>query len=120
MSWPSGDEGSLFFKIKSNLGIYHVLPNTPKKLSPEYLSLTLAEKQQLTDNEQADSTKEKFFLHRTLYIDRRKVFVFFKTDTNNLYIVMYSYRKNLYIKAKKNGVEKKQDIKRSWQKDFEN
>ena len=54
MSWNIGDNRNLFLKLKSNLGLYHVVLTT-SKTSPEKLTLTVVEMQQLPDVENTDS-----------------------------------------------------------------
>ena len=51
MSWNIGDDRNLFLKLKSKLGLYHVLLRTftTAKTSPEKLTLTVVEKQELPD-----------------------------------------------------------------------
>ena len=56
MSWNNGDNINVFLKLKSKLGLYHVLA-TPKT-SPEKLTLTAIEMQQLPHIEETDSKKE--------------------------------------------------------------
>ena len=97
MSWNIGDDQSIFLKLKSNLR-FHLIVLTTQKTSPENLTLSVVEKQQLLDIEQTDSQEEISCLKKTTYIDRRKVCVNFKTDTDNLNIVVYSYRNYLYLK----------------------
>ena len=48
MSWNIGDERNLFLKLKSKLGLYHVVLTTPKT-SPEKCTVTVSEMQQLPD-----------------------------------------------------------------------
>ena len=57
MSRNIGDNRNLFLKLKSKLGFYHVVLTTPKT-SPDKLTLTVVEMQQLPDNEKADSKEE--------------------------------------------------------------
>ena len=57
MSWNIGDNRNLFLKLKSKLGLYHVQLRKPKD-SPEKITLTLVETQQLPDIEKADSKDE--------------------------------------------------------------
>ena len=97
MSWNIGDNRNLLLKLKSKLGLYHVVLTTPKT-SPEKLTLTVVEMQQLTDIEKTDSKKEKSCLKWTIYNGRRKVCVNFQTDTDKLNIIVYRYRNNLYLK----------------------
>ena len=56
MSWNIGDNRNFFLKIKSKLGLYHVVLTTPKT-SPEKLTLTVVEMQQLPEIEKTDSKK---------------------------------------------------------------
>ena len=99
MNWNIGDNRNLFLKLKSKLGLYHVVLTTPKT-SPEKLTLTVVEMQQLPDIEKTDSKEEVSCLEWTIYNGRRKVCVNFQTDTDKLNIVVYRYRNNLYLKDK--------------------
>ena len=96
MSWNIGDNRNLFLKLTSKLGLYHVVLTTPKT-SPEKLTLTVVEMQQLPDIEKTDSKAEMCCLKWTLY-SGRKVCVNSKTDTDKLNIVVYRYRNSLYLK----------------------
>ena len=69
-----------------------------RKTSPEKLTLTIVEMQQLPDIEKTDSKEEISCLKWTIYNGRRKVCVNFQTDTDKLNIVVYRYRNNLYLK----------------------
>ncbi len=97
MSWNNGDNRNLLLKLKSNLGLYHVVLTTPKT-SSENFTLTVVEMQQLPDTEKTDSKEEITCLKWTNYKGRRKVCVNFQTDTDKLNIVVYRYRNKLYIK----------------------
>ena len=79
------------------MGLYHVVLTTPKT-SPEKLTLTVVEMQQLPDIEKTDSKAEISCLKRTIYSGRRKVCVNFQTDTDKLNIAVYRCRNNLYVK----------------------
>ena len=59
MSWNFGDNRNLFLKLKSKLGLHHVVLTTPKT-SPEKLTLTVVEIQQLPDIEKTDSKEDMF------------------------------------------------------------
>ena len=97
MCWNIGDNRNLFLKLKSKLGLYHVVLATPK-FSPEKLTLTVVEMQQLPDVETTDSKEEISCLKWTIYYGRRKVCVNFQTDTDKLNIVVYQYRNNFTSK----------------------
>ena len=97
MSWNIGDNRNLFLKLKSKLGLYHVVLTTPKT-SSEKRTLTIVEMQQLPDIEKTDSKEEISCLKWTIYNGRRKVCVNFQTDTDKLNIAVYRYRSNLYLK----------------------
>ena len=84
-------------KLKSKLGLHHFVLITPK-ISPEKLTLTVLELQQLPDIEKTDIREGFSCLKWTIYSGRREVYVNFKTDTDNLNIVVYRYRNNLYLK----------------------
>ena len=94
MSWNIGDNINLFLKLKSKLGLYHVVLTTPKT-SPEKLTLTVVEMQQLPDIEKTGSKEEISRLNWTIFIGRRKVCVSFQTDTDKLNIVVYRHRNSL-------------------------
>ena len=57
MSWNIGDNGNLFLKLKSKLGLYDVVVTTPKP-SLEKLTLTVVEMHQLPDIEKTCSKEE--------------------------------------------------------------
>ena len=97
MSWNIGDNRNLFLKLKSKLGLYHVVLTT-LKTSPEKLILTVVEMQHLPDKEKTDSKEEISCLKWTINNGRRKACVNFQTDTDKLNIVVYRYRNNLYLK----------------------
>ena len=97
MSWNIGENRNLFLKLKSKLGLYHVVLTTPKT-SPEKITLTLVEMQQLSEIEKVDSKNEISCLKWTIYNGRRKVCISFKTDMDKLNIVVYRYRNNTYVK----------------------
>ena len=100
MSWNIGDNRNLFLKLKTKLGLYHV--ELRSKDSPEKITLTLVETQQLPDVEEAqmfaDSKDEISCLKWTIYNGRRKVCIIFQTDTDKVNIVVYRYRNNTYLK----------------------
>ena len=98
MSWNIGDNRNLFFKLKTKLGLYHVLLSTPKTFPEKKLTLTVVEKQQLPDIEKTDSKKDVSCVKGTIYNGWRKVCVNFQTDTDKMNIVVYRYRNNLYLK----------------------
>ena len=97
MSWNFGDNRNLFLKLKSKWRLYHVVLTTPKT-TPEKLTLTVVEMQQLPDIETTGSKEEISCLKWTIDNGRRKVCVNFQTDTDKLNIVMYRYRNNLCFK----------------------
>ena len=97
MSWNIGDNRNLFLKLKSKLGLYHVVLTTPRT-SPEKLTLTVVEMQNLPDIEKTSSRVAVFCLKAKIYNGRRKVCVNFQTDTDQLTVVVYRYRNSLYIK----------------------
>ena len=96
MSWNIGDNRNLFLKLKTKLGLYHV--ELKSKDSPEKITLTLVEIQQLPDIENVDSKDEISCLKWSFYNGRRKVCINFQTDTDKMNIVVYCYRNNTYLK----------------------
>ena len=97
MSWNIGDNRNFFLKLKTKLGLYHVELRKPKD-SPEKLTLTLVENQQVPDIEKTASKDEKSCLKWTIYISRKKVAIRFQTDTDKVNIVVCRYRNNTYVK----------------------
>ena len=67
MSWNIGGNRNLFLKLKTKLGLYHVGLRSKPKDSPEKITLTLLEIQQLPDIEQTDSKDEISCLKWTIY-----------------------------------------------------
>ena len=65
MSWNIGDNRKLFLKFKLQLGLYHVVRTIPKT-SPEKLTLTAVEMQQLLDIEKTDFKEEIWRLKGTI------------------------------------------------------
>ena len=96
MSWNIGDNRNLFLKLKTKLGLYHV--ELKSKDSPEKITLTLVETQQLPDIEKADSKDEISCLKWTIYNGSRKKCINFQTDTDKVNIVVYRYPNNTYLK----------------------
>ena len=72
MSWRNGENRNLFTKLKSKLGLYHVVLTT-HKTSRRKITLTLVEMHQLPETEKVDSRKEISCLKRTIYTGRRKI-----------------------------------------------
>ena len=95
MSWNIGENRNLFLRLKTKLGLYHVVLTTPKA-SPTKITLTIAELQQLPELEQCED--EISCLKWTIYNGRRKICVGFQTDTDKVDIVVYRYRNNTYLK----------------------
>ena len=60
MSWNIGDNRNLLLKLKIKLGLHHVKLRSKPKDSPEKVTLTLVETQQLPDIEKVDSKDEIF------------------------------------------------------------
>ena len=87
MSWNIGNNRNLFLKLKTKLGLYHV--QLRSKDSPEKITQTLVETQQLPDIEEDDSEDEISCLRWTIYNCRRKVCINFQTDTDKANIVVY-------------------------------
>ena len=86
MSGNIGENRNLFPKLKSKLGLYHVVLTNPKTC-PEKITLTLVEMQELPQTEQVDFKNEISCLKWTKYKGRRKVCISFKTDLDKLNIV---------------------------------
>ena len=65
MSWNIGDNRNLFLKLKTKLGLYHV--ELKSRDSPEQITLTPVETQQLPDFQKTDSKDEISCLKWTIY-----------------------------------------------------
>ena len=96
MSWNIGDNRNLFLKLKTKLGLYHT--ELKSKDSPEKITLTLVETQELPDIEKVDSRDEISYLEWTIYNGRRRVRINFQTDTDKVNIVVCRYRNSTYLK----------------------
>ena len=96
MSWNIGDNRNLFLKLKTKLGLYHV--ELKSKDSPEKITRTLVETQEMPDFEEADSKDEISCLKWTIYNGRRKVCVNLQTDTDKVNFFVYRFRNNTYLK----------------------
>ena len=83
--------------LKSKLRLYHAVLTTTKT-SPEKLTATTVEMQQLPDTEKTESRKNVSCLEWTINNCRRKVCVSFQTDADQLNMVVYRYQNNLYLK----------------------
>ena len=90
MSWNKGDNRNLFLKLKTKLVLYHVELRKPKD-SPEKITFTLVETQQLPDFETIDSKDGISCLNRTIYNGGGKVCINFQTDTDKVNIVVYRH-----------------------------
>ena len=97
MIWNIGENRNLFLKLKSKLGLHHVVLTTPKT-SPKRNTLTSVEMQHLPEIEKVDSKNEISCLKWTIYNGRRKVCISFKTDMDKFNIVVYRYRNNTDVK----------------------
>ena len=95
---------NLLLKLKSKLGLQHVVLPTPKT-SPDKLTLTVVEVQQLPDIEMTVSEEEISRLKWTKFTGRRQLCVNFQTDADKLNIVVYCYRNNLYLKDNEVGLK---------------
>ena len=78
------------------MGLHH--DELKSKDSPEKITLTLVETQQLPHIDTVDSKDEIFCLKWTIYNGRRKVCINFQTDTDKVNIVVYRSRNNTYLK----------------------
>ena len=96
MSCNIGDNSNLFLQLKRKLGLYPA--EFRSKDSPEKITQTLVESQQLPDIEKADSKDEISCLKCTIRNGRRKTCINFQTDTDKVNIVVYRYRNSTYLK----------------------
>ena len=94
MSWDIGENRNFFLRLKTKLGLYHVVLTTPKS-SPTKITLTIAELQQLP--ELAQNEDEVSCPKWTIYNGRRIICVGFQTDRDKVDIVVYRYRNNTYL-----------------------
>ena len=97
MSRNIGENRNFLFQLKLKLGFYHVILTFPKT-SPEKLTLTATEVQQLPDIAKTDPEQDFSCLKCPVYNDGRENFVNFKTETDKLNIVVYRYRNNSQLR----------------------
>ena len=98
MSWNIGDKRNLFLKLQTKSGLHLVELRSKPKDSPEKITLTLVETQQMPDIEKVDSKDEVFRLKWTIYTARRKICINFQNDTDKVNIVVYRYRNSTSLK----------------------
>ena len=79
MSYNIGEYRSLFILMKSKLGLYQVVLTAPK-ISPEKVTLTIVEMQQLPEIKKVDPNNEISCLKWIIHNGRTKVSISFKTD----------------------------------------
>ena len=79
------------------MGLYQVKLRK-SKYSPEKITLTLVETQQLPDIENVDSKDDTSCLKWTTYNGTGKVCINFQTDTDKVNIAVYRYRNNNFLK----------------------
>ena len=72
MSWNIGEKRNLFRRLKTKMGLSHVILTTPES-SAKKPTLTAIEMRNLRDIEKTDSTGESFCLKWTKFNCRRKV-----------------------------------------------
>ena len=97
MSWNIGDNRNVFLKLRTKLGLYHVLL-TSSEQTPKKVSLTIVEMQHLPEVGKFDSENEISCLRWIIFNGRRKVCVFCKTDTDYVGITVCRYRNNMFMK----------------------
>ena len=98
MNWNIGDNRNVFVKLRTKLGLYHVELRSKPKESPQKITLTLVETQQLPGIEKVDSKDENFCLKWKIYNGRRTICINLQTDTDKVNIVAYRCRNNTYLK----------------------
>ena len=98
MSWSNGENRNLCLRLKTKLGLYYVELRSKLKDSPEKITLTLVEPQQLPVIEKVDSQDEISCSKWTIHSGRRKVCINFQSDAHKVNIVEYRYRNNTYLK----------------------
>ena len=90
MSWNIGDNRNLFLKLRTKLGLFHVELRKPKD-SPEKITLTLVETEQLPDIAKVFPKDEISCLKWTIYNARKTICINFQTDKDKVNIVHYGY-----------------------------
>ena len=96
MSWNIGGNRNVFLKLRTKLGLYHVLL-TPLEQTSRKVHLTIVEMQQLPEVGNFDSENEISCLRWIIYNGRRKICVFCKSDTDYVELTVYRYRNNMYM-----------------------
>ena len=75
MSRIIGDNRKVFLKLRTKLGLYHVLL-TSSEQTPKKVNLTIVEMQQLSEVGKFDSENEISCLRRIIFNGRQKICVF--------------------------------------------
>ena len=96
MSWNVGDNRNVFLKLRTKLGLSHVVL-TSSEQTPKKVSLTFVEIQELPEVGKFDSENEISCLRWIIFNGRTKVCVFCKTDTVYVGIMVYRYHNNIYM-----------------------
>ena len=97
MSCNLGDNRNVFLKLRTKLWLYHVLL-TSSEQTPKKVNLTIVEMQGLPEVGKFDSENE-ICLMWIIFNGRRKICVFYKTDTDYVGITVYRYRNNMYMEV---------------------
>ena len=97
MSWNIGDNRRVFLKLRTKMGLYHVIL-TSSEQTPKKVNRTIVEMQQLPEVGKFDSENEISCLRWIIFNVRQKICVFYKSDTDYVGITVYRYRINMYMK----------------------
>ena len=96
MNWNIGDNRNVFLKLKTEMGLCHVLL-TSSEPAPKKVSLIIVEMRQLPEVGKFDSENEISCLRWIFFNGRRKKCVFYKTDTDYVGITVYRIRNNIFL-----------------------
>ena len=116
MSRNLGDNRNLFLKLNSKLGFYHVVLTTPKT-SPEKLTLTVVEMQQLPDIEKTDSKREISCLNGQ-YIMVGEKYVWTSRLVQTSWMLSCTVTETIYTSKIMKLFWNCQNTSRSWQIEF--
>ena len=97
MSWNIGDNRNVFLKLRTKLGLYHVLSTSSEQTSKK-VSLTCVEMQQLPAGRKFDSENKIFCLRWIIFNGRRNICVFSKTVTEYVGLTVCRHRNNMFMK----------------------
>ena len=98
MNWKFGDNRNAFLKFTSKYGLYHFVRTKNQDLSLKNYISSSRNAKTAAYSEKRTRRNEIFCLKRTIYKGRRKTCVSNQTDTDEMKVDLYRYRKYIHLK----------------------